>query len=68
MLIAAMFLLGCLMVGLATIVRVWCALYIAGYKDDVLVTEGPYSICSNPLYFFNFLEGTGVGFCSESLI
>ena len=56
-----LFLVGCLCVGAAMVGRMWCAQYIAGYKNDVLVREGPYSVCRNPLYFFSFLGGIGVG-------
>lgn len=62
-----LFLVGCLCVGAAMAGRMWCAQYIAGYKNDVLVREGPYSVCRNPLYFFSFLGGIGVGLCTESL-
>ncbi len=62
-----LFIAGCVLVGLATVGRLWCAQYIAGYKTDVLVTEGPYSICRNPLYFFSFLGAVGVGLCTECL-
>ena len=62
-----LFLLGCVLVGLATVGRLWCAQYIAGYKNGVLVCEGPYSICRNPLYLFSFLGCLGVGLCTESI-
>lgn len=62
-----LFLLGCICVGFAVVGRLWCAQYIAGYKNDVLVREGPYSLCRNPLYFFSFLGAVGVGLCTESL-
>jgi protein-S-isoprenylcysteine O-methyltransferase Ste14 len=32
-------------------VRIWATLYVGGHKDRDLQTEGPYSICRNPLYF-----------------
>ncbi len=63
-----LFMLGCILVGVATVGRMWCAQYIAGYKDSVLVREGPYSVCRNPLYFFSFLGCIGVGLCTESLV
>ena len=47
-----LFLAGMILVGIASLGRMWCSLYIAGYKDDKLVTDGPYSLCRNPLYFF----------------
>lgn len=63
---AILFMIGCVLVGIASLGRLWCSLYIAGYKTDVLVTEGPYSMCRNPLYFFSLLGAVGVGFASET--
>ncbi len=62
------FLLGILLVGVATLGRAWCSLYIAGYKTSILVTQGPYSFSRNPLYFFSFVGLLGVGLCSETLL
>lgn len=31
--------------------RFWAAAYIGGRKGQAISTEGPYSICRNPLYF-----------------
>jgi len=63
----ALLLLGVILVGIATVGRVWCLLYISGYKDVQLVTSGPYSICRNPLYFFSLLGMAGVGFATETV-
>lgn len=34
--------------------RIWSILFIGGKKNRILVTEGPYSITRNPLYFGSF--------------
>lgn len=34
--------------------RLWATLFIGGRKDRELQTEGPYSVCRNPLYFGSF--------------
>lgn len=64
---AVLFMIGCVLVGIASLGRLWCSLYIAGYKTDSLVTEGPYSLCRNPLYFFSLIGAVGVGFASETI-
>lgn len=63
-----LFLVGAVLVGIASLGRLWCSLYIAGYKTDTLITEGPYSMCRNPLYFFSLLGALGVGFASETFL
>ncbi|WP_419660961.1 methyltransferase family protein [Desulfosarcina variabilis] len=62
-----LFFIGMILVGIASLGRMWCSLYIAGYKDDKLVTEGPYSICRNPLYFFSMIGLLGIGCATETL-
>ncbi|WP_155303298.1 methyltransferase family protein [Desulfosarcina widdelii] len=61
-----LFLMGMILVGIASLGRMWCSLYIAGYKDDKLVTDGPYSICRNPLYFFSMIGVIGIGCATET--
>jgi protein-S-isoprenylcysteine O-methyltransferase Ste14 len=63
-----LFLCGAMFVGVATVGRLWCSLYISGYKNTNLVAAGPYSVCRNPLYFFSLLGGIGVGLATETLI
>lgn len=59
---------GVVLVGIASVGRLWCSLYIAGYKRSGLVTLGPYSMCRHPLYFFSFLGWVGVGLATESFL
>jgi protein-S-isoprenylcysteine O-methyltransferase Ste14 len=63
---AIFFLAGCFLAGIASLGRLWCSLYIAGYKTAHLIVEGPYSISRNPLYFFSMLGGLGVGLATET--
>src|ERR1700759_4235786 len=41
--------------------RFWATLYIGGRKPDVVVDEGPYSVCRNPLYLGSLLIAVGAG-------
>src|SRR4030042_2465754 len=61
------FFIGVTLVSLATMGRLWCSIYISGYKNNRLIQEGPYSISRNPLYFFNMLGGVGLGLATETL-
>jgi len=62
-----LFMTGLALVGVATVGRLWCSLYISGHKDSALVTVGPYSVTRNPLYFFSFLGFIGVGLATETV-
>jgi protein-S-isoprenylcysteine O-methyltransferase Ste14 len=48
--------------------RFWATLFIGGRKDKVLMTDGPYSICRNPLYLGSFLLMVATGLFLKSLI
>jgi protein-S-isoprenylcysteine O-methyltransferase Ste14 len=57
---------GFLFVAVAVLGRIWCSLFIAGHKDEVIVTTGPYALCRHPLYSFSVLGALGLGLTSRS--
>jgi protein-S-isoprenylcysteine O-methyltransferase Ste14 len=46
--------------------RWWATLYIGGRKHWMIVSEGPYSVCRNPLYVGTFCMALGTAFFLES--
>lgn len=63
-----LFFSGMILVGIGSIGRLWCSVYIGGYKTGTLITQGPYSMCRNPLYFFSLLGALGVGFFTGTFL
>jgi protein-S-isoprenylcysteine O-methyltransferase Ste14 len=53
--------IGIVLLVLCILGRTWSTLYIGGRKNSALVTQGPYSICRNPLYLFSIIGAIGVG-------
>jgi protein-S-isoprenylcysteine O-methyltransferase Ste14 len=49
----------CLMIGLG--LRIWSTLYIGKRKSKELITDGPFSLCRNPLYLGTFIIVLGAG-------
>ena len=47
--------------------RWWATLYIGGRKTVELISDGPYSISRNPIYFGTFLLAIAVGVLAESV-
>ena len=59
---------GFFLVIVGVLGRIWSSLYIEGNKTNLLVTNGIYSICRNPLYFFSFLLLLGYCLLIKSFI
>ena len=53
--------IGFVLVTLGGFGRLWASLYVEGFKTKTLITEGPYSMVRNPLYFFTII--IILGFC-----
>ena len=53
-------------IACAALGRVWCSVFIAGYKDAALVRAGPYSALRHPLYALSLLAMLGIGLTSRS--
>lgn len=47
--------------------RLWATLHIGGRKSIELVTDGPYSLCRNPLYAGTVLMAVGASLSLENL-
>lgn len=48
-------------------IRLWATLYIGGRKSRELVSDGPYSLCRNPLYLGTVLITAGASLCFANL-
>lgn len=59
--------LGWLVFVAGAALRFWATLYIGGRKRLVLVCEGPYSLCRNPLYLGTMLIALSAAIMLESL-
>ena len=59
--------LGYGLVALALGFRIWASLFIAGYKQARLATEGPYALCRNPLYLGMLVAALGVALTTRTV-
>lgn len=55
-------------VVIAVLGRLWCSLYLCGYKTSILIDVGPFSIVRNPLYLFSLIGAAGIGIATTSIV
>ena len=59
---------GLFLLTICSMGRLWSLLYISGNKSLEIITDGPYSMMRNPLYFFSSIGAVGIGLASENLL
>ena len=59
---------GLILISICSFGRLWSLIYVGGYKSNTLITDGPYSMVRNPLYFFTLLGAMGIGLASENVL
>jgi protein-S-isoprenylcysteine O-methyltransferase Ste14 len=64
---ASSFSLGLVLVAVGFGFRVWVSTYQAGHKNKDLITQGPYSLCRNPMYLSNIVGGLGAALATETI-
>lgn len=52
---------GILLLIAGVLGRFWSILYVGGRKNSEVMTDGPYSMTRNPLYFFSTVGVLGIG-------
>src|SRR4030043_320504 len=49
-----------ILILICTFGRLWASIYICGYKEEAVISSGPYSMVRHPLYFFSFMGVLGL--------
>jgi len=55
---------GFILLAGCAIGRIYSTIYIGGIKNARLMTDGPYSVHRNPLYFYSLVGAAGIGMIS----
>jgi protein-S-isoprenylcysteine O-methyltransferase Ste14 len=59
--------LGYLLVSICVVGRVYSTAFLGGFKNDMLITSGPFSVVRNPLYTFSLIGVLGIGLMSSHI-
>ena len=60
--------IGFLALIVAALGRLWCSVYICGFKTKRVISDGPYSVVRNPLYVFSLIGAVGLGLVTHSFV
>lgn len=60
--------LGTILVSTCALGRLYTTAYLGGFKNDTLITHGPFSAVRNPLYFFSLLGFIGVALMTGHIV
>jgi protein-S-isoprenylcysteine O-methyltransferase Ste14 len=55
------------LITVAILGRLWCSAFIAGHKEEELITDGPYALCRHPLYGLSIIGGFGLGIATHTV-
>lgn len=56
--------LGLLLIIICAFGRVYASAFLGGFKNNALITYGPFSVVRNPLYFFSLMGVLGISIVS----
>ncbi|HEY8189261.1 MAG TPA: isoprenylcysteine carboxylmethyltransferase family protein [Micavibrio sp.] len=59
--------LGTILVSVCALGRLYTTAYLGGFKNDTLITYGPFSAVRNPLYFFSLIGFIGVAMMTNHI-
>jgi protein-S-isoprenylcysteine O-methyltransferase Ste14 len=59
--------IGTILVSVCALGRLYTTAYLGGFKNDTLITYGPFSAVRNPLYFFSLVGFIGVALMTNHI-
>lgn len=64
----ALYTLGAVTLTAAVVGRFWCYVYNSGTRTKTVITEGPYSLCRNPIYLCSIGVAAAIGLLAQSVV
>ncbi len=60
--------IGITLISICAMGRIYSTAFLGGFKNEVLITQGIYSVMRNPLYFFTLTGIVGISLLSNHII